>query len=261
MRELLKREEKKKEKYFQLVENRKYKEAEETLHRLQRGTYIGDLVYGANDGIVTTFAVVAGATGALLSPGIIIILGIANLIADGFSMGASSFLALRSERAFVRMQRKKEEWEVEQFPEIEREEIRVILKRWGVSENEIEPATRSITKDKKRWVDLMMREELDLKEGEAGSAKNHGFVTFGAFVVAGSLPLVPYLFPGAASQQFLFSAVLAALAFFGVGAARTLITDENALKGGAEILLVGGVAAVAAFGIGWFVKTVFDIVI
>lgn len=257
--QLLSEEEKKKQ-YFALVENKQYKEAEEVWHRLHQGTYIGDLVYGANDGIVTTFAVVAGAAGAVLSPGIIIILGLANLIADGFSMGASNFLSLRSRRDFVRLQRKKEEWEVKEFPEIEREEIRRILRQWGLTKEQVEPATNSITKDKKLWIDLMMREELDLKETEQGSPFQHGLVTFLAFLAAGSLPLIPY-FLSQLQSQFLVSSILALLAFFLIGAARSLVTAAVPWKAGLEMLLVGGIASGVAFVVGFAVKTIFGIVV
>jgi len=260
MGEQLLAEEKKKKQYFELAQNKNYKEAEAVWHRLHQGTYIGDLVYGANDGIITTFAVVSGAAGALLSPGVVIILGLANLLADGFSMGASNLLSLRSERDFVKLQRKKEEWEAEQFPEIEREEIRSILRSWGVAKEQVEPATASITRDRKRWVDLMMREELNLKEEEPGSPLQHGSATFFAFIAAGFLPLVPYLIPQLPSQ-FLISSVVAGFAFFGVGAARSLVTAASPVKAGLEMLLVGGVASGVAFGIGFAVKTLFGIVV
>src|SRR3989338_8608795 len=101
---LFSKEETRKQRFVALVQQGKYKEASDEWHGLHHGKYLEDFVYGANDGIITTFAVVAGAAGALLSPGIIIILGIANLLADGFSMGASNLLALRSGRDFVKLQ-------------------------------------------------------------------------------------------------------------------------------------------------------------
>jgi vacuolar iron transporter family protein len=253
-------EEKKKKQYFELVENKKYKEAEQVWHRLHQGTYIGDFVFGANDGIITTFAVVAGAAGALLSPGVIIILGLANLIADGFSMGASSFLSLRSQRDFVKLQRKKEEWEVEHFPEIEREEIRNILRHWGVAQEYVESSASAITKDKKRWIDLMMREELDLREQEPGSPLQHGAATFLAFIAAGFLPLIPYLI-FQLPNQFMVSSVVAGLAFFGVGAARSFLTATSPVKAGLEMLVVGGFAAAVAFAVGFAIKTMFGIIV
>ncbi|MBU1015148.1 VIT1/CCC1 transporter family protein [Patescibacteria group bacterium] len=251
----------KKRRYYELAENQQYVEAEKVWHRLHEGKYIGDIVYGANDGIVTTFAVVAGAAGAALSPGIVLILGIANLVADGFSMGASSFLSLVSERNFARKQREREEWEVKHFPEIEREEVRTILRKWGVPKDHVEPSVAAITRDKKRWVGLMMREELGLKDMEKGSELQHGVVTSVAFLTAGFLPLIPYVFLQLGEARFLWAAVFSAAAFFLVGAARTLVTVGNPLRAGLEILFVGGLAAGVAYAIGFFLKAIFNIAI
>lgn len=179
--------------------------------RFKEGVYIGDFVYGANDGIVTTFAVVAGATGALLSPGIIIILGLANLFADGFSMGSSNFLAIRSEKELERRQK--------------------------IQHGENPPKNDVVT------------------------PVQHGVITFGAFLVAGVMPLLPYLFGAPQDSQFYISCVLAGLSFFVIGAGRTLITGGNFARGGLEMLLVGGVAAGVAYGVGWGVKTMFGIVV
>src|SRR3989344_6576514 len=113
------------------------------LKKFKKGVYVGDLVYGANDGVVTTFAVVAGAMGAVLSPGVIIILGLANLLADGFSMGASNYLALRS---------------------------------------------------KKELRDTQGNDAVDNGDERTSHLVQHGVITFVAFIIAGTIPLVPYLF-------------------------------------------------------------------
>lgn len=252
----------KKQEYLHAIENKEYQYAEQVWHRLKEGTYIGDFVYGANDGIITTFAVVAGATGAALPPGIIVILGLANLVADGFSMAASSFLSHTSERDFWRAQRKREEWEVKEFPEIEKEEVREILQKWGVAKERIEPVMQDIIKDKDRWVDLMMREELDLKEVDSARPAKHGIVTFFAFVIAGFMPLLPYLFFGVPfSLQFPVAVAATLVSLFSVGAARALVTAKSFVKSGLEMLLVGGLAAMLAYTIGWMVKTFAGIVI
>ena len=248
-----------KKEYIRLVKEEKYREANRAWHQLHRGTYIGDFVFGANDGIVTTFAVVAAATGAGFGSGIIIIIGIASIVADGFSMGISNLLSLRSERDFIRMQRRREEWEVENYPEVEQAETRNILKRWGFSDELVEDGTSAISRNKERWVDFLMREELDLKEGEDAHPIKHGIVTFVAFIAAGFLPLLPYFFAGDPFWQFLISGVLAAATFFAVGILRTFVTEGNALKNGLEILVVGGFAAAVAYGIGLGIKTIFDV--
>jgi len=233
----------------------------ESVHQSSRGKYLGDFVYGANDGIITTFAVVSGAAGATLAPGIILILGLANLFGDGISMGLSNFLSLRSRRDFERKQRSIEEREIEEFPDEERKEVADILRRWGIPEARIGETVIEITKDKKRWTDLMMIEELKIIEMGDGSPARHGLATMGAFVVAGALPLIPYLFGIPAEFQFIVSIIATAVSLFIVGAARTIVTDAPWFRSGLEMLLVGGLAATAAYGVGAAVKTMFGIII
>lgn len=226
-------------------------------HSSLRGRYLGDAVYGANDGIVTTFAVTAAAAGASLSPGIVVILGLANLLADGFSMGVSSVLSRRSREGLRVAEERRERWEIEHLPEEEREEVREIVRKWGVEEPLVESVTASLTEDKERWLRIMMQEELGFGEsGRDGSPAAHGFVTFLAFAVAGLIPLLPYV---AGIPSFLFSSLLAGLAFFGVGVGRALVTREPLVRAGAEVLAVGGGAALLAYAVGGGVRALFSV--
>ena len=152
--------------------------------------YLPDLVYGANDGIITTFAVVSGVVGASLSQTVIVILGFANLVADGFSMGASNYLARRS------------------------------------------------------TVETALQERSD--------AARHGAATIAGFVVAGVIPLVAYLLPLDGDARFALAIGLTALALFGVGASRALVSGRGYLRSGGEMLLVGSLAAVVAYAVGAF---------
>ena len=228
-------------------------------HQSERGLYLGDLVYGANDGIITTFAVIAGAAGAALPTGVIVILGLANLIADGISMGLSNYLAIRSRISFQKKQRKIEEDEVRDFPDKELEEMRVIIRRWGIGEDKVESALADITGDKKRWVDIMMRDELNIFEDAIEFPWKHGFMTFVAFLIGGALPLIPYIFGVAAEWQFLIAVISTGVALFAVGSARSLVTNVRWLRSGLEMLLVGGLAATAAYFVGGAVKVLFGI--
>src|SRR3990167_6334872 len=122
------------------------------------GTYVGDFVYGAIDGSVTTFAVVSGVAGAALSSNIVIILGLANLLADGFSMAIGNYLSSKSDIEFAQKEREREEWEVEHYPKGEIEEIRGIFRAKGFEGKKLEDAVETITSNKKLWVDTMMAE-------------------------------------------------------------------------------------------------------
>lgn len=242
---------KRKEKY--LLEDKEYKRFEQLAHRRLVGKYIGDLVYGANDGIITTFAVIAGASGASLTSTVVIILGIANLLADGISMGTSNFLGKKSENDFARAQLQKEDWEIDHLRELEVEEIRDIYKKKGFSGRDLERAVAIITKDRNVWLDTMMKDELGIILDKDDSPFKHGVATFIAFVIAGSLPLLPYILPGVASP-FFASTFIGAGALLTVGSLRALITTVSLLRGGLEMLVVGGAAAAVAYVVGAFIE-------
>lgn len=233
----------------------------EKIHTAERGLYIGDLVYGANDGIITTFAVVSGAAGASFSSGIIIVLGMANLIADGISMGLSNYLAIRSRLDYQQAERSREEFEIEKFPEIEKGEVREILADWKLKEPELTGVLDSIIADKKVWTDFMMREELGIVEDSVKSPWVHGLVTMVAFIVAGFLPLTPYIYGVSSESQFTVSVVATAISLFLVGSVRTFVTGANWFKSGIQMLLVGSLAALSAYFVGYLVQSLFRITI
>lgn len=241
-----------KEKY--LRQNPDYRRREELYHQHQAGTYIKDLIYGANDGIITTFAVVAGATGASLSPMVVIILGLANLFADGLSMGAGNFLGIKSERDYQKAQRKKEEWEIDHLRNLEVQEIRDIYTKRGFEGKDLENAVAITIADRKRWVDVMMRDELGIIEEVKDSPLKHGLATFLAFVLAGLVPLLAYLLPLAGNLTFKVSLLLTALALFLIGALRCRVTLVKWWRGGLEMLSAGSGAAIAAYFIGFFIE-------
>lgn len=217
------------------------------------------MVYGANDGIITTFAVVAGVAGAGLSPGIVLILGISNMIADGLSMGIGDYLGERSERRHLKHQLKIEKWEVEKIPEEERRELHAFFTDRGVKDNDAEDLTKTITKYPKLWTELGFIEEMGVKPDFSGPMWKTGVVTFIAFVIAGTLPMLPYFleFLGAPiqhSQQFGLSILATIIALFIVGASRTFITKGTWWKNGLEVLLIGAVAATVAYLLGAVVE-------
>lgn len=236
-----------KERY--LTEHKEYRKFESLFHRHTAGKYVGDFIYGANDGIITTFAVVAGAAGASLPVVVVVILGLANLVADGFSMGASNYLGKKSERDYARAQRKKEEWEIDHLREIEVEEVREIFEKKGFRGKDLSRAVEIVTSDRKVWVDMMMKDELGIIEEESDDPRKHGAATFAAFMVAGFCPLIPYLLPFDVNRFFL-STLFSAVTLFTVGALRSIITTVSWIRGGLEVLLIGSVAAGAAYVVG-----------
>jgi len=230
--------------------------------RLEAGpshSYLGDFVLGAIDGCVTTFAIVAGVAGAGLTQGptIIIILGLANLLADGFSMAAGNFLGTKSERQVVDRIRRMEERHIDEVPEAEREEIRQIFAGKGFDGSLLEKIVEVITRDRRRWVDTMITEEWGLQL-QTPSPWKSGLSTFAAFVLAGAVPLLPFFLPVAWSGDaaFAVSAAATAVAFFAIGVAKGHVVHRSLWLSGLETLLIGGGAAALAFGVGYWLRAV-----
>lgn len=220
------------------------------IHGRTFGPYIHDIVYGANDGIVTTFAIVSGVNGAELSASVVVVLGLANVLADGLSMGLGNFLSSRSKRDNYHRILKEEYLEIEEIPEIEREEIREIYRAKGFQGSDLEAVTRVITSDKKVWVDTMMIEENGLSPQDSDNAALHGLTTFTAFLIFGMIPITPYLLPIAIESRFVVTIVATALALLLVGLLRSAVTRERMFRGPLEILFIGAVCATVAYFVG-----------
>lgn len=220
------------------------------VHGSKLGPYIQDIVYGGNDGIVTTFAVVAGSVGADLPHYTVIILGLANLIADGTSMATGSFLSIKSEMDQYARLRKEELKEIAEDPEIEAEEIREFYHKKGFSAEEIEPIVRVITSNAEVWADTMMLEEHGLSPDASSKPLAHALITFSSFLTFGSIPLLPYLLGIARENRFEVAAYSAVAALAALGLTRSWVTRERLLRGPIEIILIGAIGAVIAYVIG-----------
>lgn len=216
-------------------------------------SYLHDFIYGAVDGAVTTFAVVAGVEGANLDERVVIILGGANLIADGFSMAVSNFLGSRAERQQRERARREEERQIRLLPEGEREEIRQIFAAKGFEGHDLERVVEVITSDPELWVDTMMGEELGFGSTEPNEYRA-AFATLTAFLTVGFLPLIVFVYdlltPGHVDSAFTWSAVMTGIAFLVVGGMKSRFVDQSWWRSALETLLVGGLAAVLAYAAG-----------
>jgi VIT1/CCC1 family predicted Fe2+/Mn2+ transporter len=222
-------------------------------HRQEQGRYIKSLIYGGLDGIITTFAVVAGVAGASLSVAVVLILGFANLIADGLSMAIGDYLSTKAENEYARAERRRELWEVENYPEGERREMVELYMDKGIDRQDAETVVDILSKHREAWVSIMMVEELGIVESDESPLRN-AFVTFLSFAVFGFVPLLAYVVlrfvPALQAQAFWFSCALTGLTLFTLGALKVRITTRNWFASGLEMLVVGGLAAAAAYGIG-----------
>ncbi len=214
--------------------------------------YLRDWIYGGIDGSVTTFAVVSGVVGAQLSPWIILILGFANLFADGFSMAASNFLGTKAELDDWRRLEAIEYRHIDLAPEGELEEVKQIFQLKGFDGEDLRRIVELVTSDRQRWVRTMLTEEYGLPR-EVRSPWIAALSTFTAFVVCGLVPLLPYLlgFP----QSLRMSIIMTATVFFAIGSAKSKWSTTSWWQSGLTTFLVGAIAASLAYTTGLLLKT------
>lgn len=212
-----------------------------------RPSYLRDWIYGGIDGAVTTFAVIAGVVGAGLQPYIVIILGLANLLADGFSMAASNYLGTRAERDDVERLTEIEQRHIRLLPEGERAEIREILRGKGLDGQSLEDAVAAITSNTSTWVTMMLVEEYGVSIHPRSPLKA-GASTFAAFVLCGALPLTPFLI--GSDGAFLWASVIVGVTFFLIGAAKSQWSLAPWWRSGLETFAIGASAAALAYIVG-----------
>lgn len=215
--------------------------------------FIGEFIYGGIDGSITTFAVVAGAAGANLESSVVIILGFANLFADGFAMSVGAYLSTKSEQQQYEKHRATEYWEIKHMRETEVQEIRDIYAAKGFEGELLEQVVAKITEDEDRWVDVMMKEELEMQK-EAKSPFQMGLVTFISFILMGFIPLIIYVMDyigeGVEVDLFTTSSILTFITFAGIGFAKGYVTSTSKIRSMLETLFLGGSAAVLAYYVG-----------
>ncbi|MHB9154940.1 MAG: VIT1/CCC1 transporter family protein [Endomicrobiales bacterium] len=224
-----------------------------------RQSILGDAVLGGVDGIITTFAVVAGTVGGRLPETVIVILGFANLFADGFSMAVSNYLGTRSQQEEVDESRKDEQWQVEQYPDGEKREVREIFAARGFHGATLDQIVEIITRNREAWVDTMLVGELG-RQGWAMNPKRSASITFLFFVVFGLIPLTPFVIPVfPAHALFPLSSALAGAAFLALGAWKGYVVKSSMVRSGLQTFAIGSAAAVLAYSIGALLHGIFGI--
>jgi len=224
--------------------------------RLSQGphrNYLRDWIYGGIDGTVTTFAIVAGVVGADLSAAVMLILGFANLVADGFAMAAGNYSATKAERDDYERVLAVERRHIELEPEGEREEIRQIFAAKGFSGDDLERVVSVISSDRTLWTKTMATEEYGLSPA-LRSPMVAALSTFAAFILCGSVPLVSYL----ATGGLIACVVATGATFFGVGAVKSRWSQAGWLRSGLETFIIGMGAAILAFAMGFALRASFS---
>lgn len=224
-------------------------------------TYLKEIVYGGSDGIVTTFAVVAGFTGAQIGqnlPGysffIVFLFGLANLAADGISMGLGNFLSIRSEKDVYKKELEKERYYLKKHPKAEKEETLAILREKGFSDKDSKKLTDIYSKNENYWLSFMMNYEHEIPNPGAENPVFTGIATFFAFIIFGAIPIASFLLTSNPNQAFTYSIFATLTALIILGLVKWRVTGETIFRSVIEIVFVGGLAATAAYIVGTFFR-------
>lgn len=219
-------------------------------HKLE--PYLGEFVYGGMDGCVTTFAVVAGSVGAGLDSSVIIILGFANLLADGFAMSVGAYLSAKTQKDSFDKHRTQAAKNMESVHEVEKQEIRRIYSEKGFEGTLLNQVVEVITRDKDRWIDVKMKEGL-LMSRPVKSPLWIGGITYISFILIGLIPLVVFVLDYLDPMEmnlFITSSILTAIGFLIIGWLKAHVNQTRILKGISETVGLGAIAAVVAYFVG-----------
>lgn len=216
---------------------------------LKSSDLLRDIVIGMSDGLTVPFALAAGLSGAVVSSSIIIIAGIAEIAAGSIAMGLGGYLAGKTEQDHYNSELKREYDEVERVPEMEKQEVKDFFKDIGLSEEIQHKAAEEIAKDKKQWVEFMMKYELGLDEPDPKRATKSALNIGLSYIAGGIIPLSPYFFINNSTEALKISVIATLICLFVFGYFKSKMTGVSPLRGAIKVTLIGAVAAAAAFGI------------
>ncbi len=210
---------------------------------------VRDVVIGMSDGLTVPFALAAGLSAAVTSTNIVVTAGMAEVAAGAIAMGLGGYLAARTDRDHFRAELAREKDEIVKLPEREVNEVREVLGEFGLTGAPLEAVVRAITADEERWAKFMMRFELGLDEPDPKRAMTSAFTIGGSYIVGGLVPLLPYMVFGTMAAALKASVVSTGIALMIFGAIKGHFTGMNKLSAGLQTLVVGGLAAAAAFAL------------
>jgi VIT1/CCC1 family predicted Fe2+/Mn2+ transporter len=208
---------------------------------------VRDLVIGTADGLTVPFALAAALSGAVAANPLIVTAGLAEIAAGCVAMGLGGYLAARTDAEHYASERRREEEESHLYPEREKWEVAAILHRYGVRGDVLRQAVDAIASDRKKWVDFMMRFELDLSEPDPNRAARSAATIGGAYAIGGLIPLAPYMVFSTTKPALLVSAGLTSIALFGFGWLKARATGLPPLRVATQTLAIGGAAALVAY--------------
>ncbi len=209
---------------------------------------VRDVVIGMSDGLTVPFALAAGLTGAIASSRIVVVAGLAEIAAGSIAMGLGGYLAARTDFEHYNAELAREYREIREIPEAEEREIATVIEGYGLTPEQASPVVSAIRSDPKRWVDFMMRYELGLEEPDPRRALRSAIAIALSYIIGGLIPLSPYMLMASVRTALWFSVVVTLAALFAFGYTKGRLTGIHPLKGGLRTVIIGGLAAAAAFG-------------
>lgn len=218
-------------------------------HHFKSSESVQDMVIGMSDGLTVPFALAAGLSGADISTATIVTAGVAEIIAGSIAMGLGGYLAGTAEVNHFLAEKRREYYEVDHFPEKEKQEVRDVFRDYGLSQHLQDEIAEELSKDKEKWVNFMMRFELDLNTPNPNRPLKSGFTIALAYIIGGAIPLIPYTIYESSETGLKYSAILTLLALFVFGLFKSKVTGQPMFKGAFKVVLIGAIAATAAFGI------------
>jgi VIT1/CCC1 family predicted Fe2+/Mn2+ transporter len=210
---------------------------------------VRDVVIGMSDGLTVPFALAAGLSGAVDKTSLVVIAGLAEIAAGSIAMGLGGYLAARTDFEHYQAERAREYREIEELPEEEEKEVAAVIRGYGLSEEQAAPVVAAIRSDPQRWVDFMMRFELGLEAPDSGRAVRSALTIALSYLVGGMIPLSPYMLVHRVLTGLWISVAITLVALFGFGYGKGRLTGIHPLRGGVQTVVIGGLAAAAAFGI------------
>ncbi len=223
-------------------------------HHQTSSAFIADMVIGLSDGLTVPFALAAGLSGAVTTNDVVVTAGIAEIVAGSIAMGLGGFLSGQTEVDHYKSELQREYDEVERYPDRERAEIKEIFAGFGFSERLQVEAVEELSKDKEKWVDFMMKNELNLEEPDPKRA-TYSALTIGlSYIAGGIIPLSPYFFTAHPADGLFYSAILTLICLFVFGYFKSRVTGQPPIKGAFQVMFIGALAAAAAFGIAKLVE-------
>jgi len=208
---------------------------------------VRDIVIGMSDGLTVPFALAAGLTGAVASTAVVVTAGLAEIAAGSIAMGLGGYLAAKTDSAHYASELAREYDETVELPDVETEEVAKVFRGYGLSAAEMAPVVHAITSNQKRWVDFMMRFELGLEQPDPARASRSAGTIAASYIAGGLIPLAPYILMHHIGSALWVSVGVTLLALFVFGCVKGHFTGVHPLRGGAQTVLVGGLAAAAAF--------------